>query len=62
MMNRKYILPAALSLWFIAINAHAESYSHYEASIKLLEKIGLKYERMIRLSDDEPEIKLYAIG
>lgn len=30
-------------------------------SIKVLEKIGLKYERMIRLSDDAPEICLYAL-
>jgi RimJ/RimL family protein N-acetyltransferase len=29
-------------------------------SIRVLEKIGLKYERMIRLSEDGPEIKLYA--
>jgi RimJ/RimL family protein N-acetyltransferase len=33
-----------------------------EASIKLLEKIGLTYERLVRLSDDGPEIKLYAFG
>jgi RimJ/RimL family protein N-acetyltransferase len=33
-----------------------------EASVKLLEKIGLKYERMIRLSEDGPEISLYAFG
>lgn len=32
------------------------------ASIKLLEKIGLTFERMIRLSDGEPEISLYAFG
>ena len=32
------------------------------ASIKLLEKIGLKYERMIRMSADGPEIKMYAFG
>ena len=31
-----------------------------ESSIKLLEKIGLKFERMIRLSEDAPEIKLFA--
>ena len=33
-----------------------------EASIRLLEKLGLTYERMIRMSDDGPEIKLYAFG
>lgn len=33
-----------------------------EASIKLLERIGMKYEQMIRLSADEPEIRLYAFG
>jgi len=31
-----------------------------DASMKLLEKLGLTYERMIRLSEDGPEIKLYA--
>lgn len=29
-------------------------------SIRLLEKIGFKYERMIKLSDDAAEIKLFA--
>jgi RimJ/RimL family protein N-acetyltransferase len=33
-----------------------------EASIKLLEKLGLQYERMIRLSEDAIEIRLYAFG
>ena len=33
-----------------------------EASIRLLEKLGLKYEHMIRLSEGAPEIKLYALG
>ena len=31
-----------------------------ESSIRLLEKIGFKYEGMIRLSDDAPELKLFA--
>jgi [ribosomal protein S5]-alanine N-acetyltransferase len=31
-----------------------------EGSIRVLEKLGLKYERMFRVSDDEPEIKLYS--
>ncbi|MGI9107406.1 MAG: GNAT family N-acetyltransferase [Pyrinomonadaceae bacterium] len=30
------------------------------ASIKVLEKLGLKFDRMVRLCDDEPEIKLFA--
>jgi [ribosomal protein S5]-alanine N-acetyltransferase len=30
-----------------------------EASIRVLEKIGLKFERMIRLTEDSPEIRLY---
>lgn len=30
------------------------------SSIKLLEKLGLRFERMIRLSDDEPALKLFA--
>ena len=29
-------------------------------SIKVLEKIGFKFDRMIRLSEGEPEIKLFA--
>jgi len=33
-----------------------------EASIRLLEKLGLKYERLVRLSEGAPEIKLYAFG
>ena len=33
-----------------------------EASIRLLEKLGLKYERMIRLAEDGPEIRLYGLG
>jgi len=31
-----------------------------ESSIKLLEKIGMRFERMIRLSEDASEIKLFA--
>jgi ribosomal-protein-alanine N-acetyltransferase len=31
-----------------------------ESSIRLLEKIGFKYEGMIRLSEDAPELKLFA--
>ena len=31
-----------------------------EASGKLLDKIGLRFERMIRLSEDAPEVKLFA--
>ena len=30
-------------------------------SIRVLEKIGLTYDRMLRLSDDAPEIRLYAL-
>lgn len=30
-----------------------------DASIKVLEKLGLRFERMIKLSEDEPEIKLF---
>lgn len=29
-------------------------------SIRILEKLGMKFERMVRLADDEPEIKLFA--
>jgi ribosomal-protein-alanine N-acetyltransferase len=31
-------------------------------SIKVLEKLGLQFERMIRLTESEPEIKLYSIS
>ena len=31
-----------------------------DGSIKLLKKLGMRFEHMIRLSDDEPEIKLFA--
>ena len=31
-----------------------------EASIRLLEKLGLKFESMARLSEDSPEIRLFA--
>ncbi len=30
-----------------------------EASIRLLEKIGLRFERMIKLSEDQPEVRLF---
>jgi len=30
------------------------------ASIKVLEKLGLRFERMIRLSENEPELRLFA--
>jgi RimJ/RimL family protein N-acetyltransferase len=30
-----------------------------QSSIRLLEKMGFKYERMVRLSEDAPEIKLF---
>jgi RimJ/RimL family protein N-acetyltransferase len=32
-----------------------------ESSIRLLEKMGFQYERMVRLSEDAPEIKLFAV-
>lgn len=32
------------------------------ASIRTLEKLGLDFERMVRLSDDEPELQLVAVG
>ena len=31
-----------------------------EASIKVLNKLGLEFERMIRLSEGSPEVKLFA--
>jgi RimJ/RimL family protein N-acetyltransferase len=33
-----------------------------QSSIRLLEKIGFHFERMIRLSDTDPELKLFASG
>src|SRR5438309_9403998 len=35
--------------------------SDNQSSIRLLEKIGFKYERMVRLSEDAAEIKLFVI-
>jgi ribosomal-protein-alanine N-acetyltransferase len=32
------------------------------ASIKVLEKLGLKFERMVRLGDDPREVRLFGIG
>ncbi|MET0622491.1 MAG: GNAT family N-acetyltransferase [Pyrinomonadaceae bacterium] len=29
-------------------------------SVRVLEKLGMRFERMVKLSDDEPEIKLFA--
>ena len=34
--------------------------SDNQSSIRLLEKMGFKYERMVRLSEEAPEIKLFA--
>ena len=34
--------------------------SDNQSSIRLLEKMGFKYERMVRLSEGAPEIKLFA--
>lgn len=31
-----------------------------QSSIRLLEKLGFQYDRMVRLSDDAPEIKLFS--
>jgi RimJ/RimL family protein N-acetyltransferase len=31
-----------------------------DASIRLLEKIGLRFERMIKLSSDQPQVRLFA--
>ncbi len=33
-----------------------------ESSIKLLERLGFRFERMIRLSEDASELKLFALG
>jgi len=35
--------------------------SDNQSSIRLLEKMGFKYERMVRLSEDSAEIKLFVI-
>ena len=31
------------------------------SSIKVLEKIGMKFERLVKLSEDEPELNLFAV-
>ena len=31
-----------------------------DASIRLLEKIGLKFERLIKIAEDQPEVRLFA--
>jgi len=31
-----------------------------DGSIRVLEKLGMRFEGMIQLSDDEPEVKLFA--
>jgi RimJ/RimL family protein N-acetyltransferase len=36
--------------------------SDNQSSIRLLERIGFRFERMIRLSDADPELKLFASG
>jgi RimJ/RimL family protein N-acetyltransferase len=36
--------------------------SDNESSIRLLEKMGFQFERMVRLSLDAPEIKLFAVA
>ena len=32
-----------------------------DSSIRLLEKLGMHYEKMVRVKDDEPELRLYAM-
>ncbi len=34
--------------------------SDNQAAIRLLEKLGMRFERTIRLTDDQPEVKLFA--
>jgi len=34
---------------------------HNTASIRVLEKVGMRYERMVPLRPDEPEVRLYAV-
>lgn len=33
-----------------------------EASIRVLEKLGMKYERMVSMRSNEPDVRLYALG
>lgn len=35
---------------------------HNESSIKLLEKLGFKFERLVKISDDGEELKLFSCG
>lgn len=66
--RRGYALEAALAVKEYGLNSLglkrlvAITNQDNESSIKLLEKIGLKYERLIRLSADGPEIRLHACG
>lgn len=46
------------SLGLRRIVAITQSDNH--GSIRTLEKVGFRFERMVKLSDDEPEIKLFA--
>jgi len=45
-----------LSLKRLVAITNQDNYS----SIKVLEKIGLKFERLIKLAENEPELKLFA--
>jgi RimJ/RimL family protein N-acetyltransferase len=36
--------------------------AHNQSSIRLLGKVGFQFERMIRLSESEPELKLFAFA
>ena len=66
--SKGYALEAALAVKAFGLNSLglnrivAITNPDNEASIKLLEKLGLTFERMIRLSEDSAAIKLYASG
>ena len=44
-----------------SIRAHVgtQDFGNNDASVRLLGKIGLRFDGMVRLSEDAPEIKLF---
>jgi RimJ/RimL family protein N-acetyltransferase len=64
--SRGYALESAAAVMSYALGALALkrvlaiTNQDNASSIRVLEKIGLKFERLVRLSDDAPEIMLFA--
>ena len=66
--SKGYALEAATAVLELGMRSHglkrvvAITNPDNATSIRLLERLGLKYERLIRLTEDAPEISLYAFG